>query len=145
MKYGFSIALTSIFLMSCSSDKNDLNNYLKLDSETSKKYWGVINNVHPKYDLKAMKNSISGCVVFDIAIDDQGELNDYKVKSSYPEDIFVNNSIKALQKYKWQATSFNESHKPVLTTLQMDFRVEGETNLNESKLHCDFKKAFIEL
>jgi TonB family protein len=102
-------------------------NYIDLSSkeqkEAVKQYWTVEKRDNPKYPISAVRKRISGCVGFIIGINQQGQMQDYKIISSYPKGMFDKNAAVVLKNWRWKATENNTDNQPVLTYLRLDFTV----------------------
>lgn len=137
-----------VTLGGCSSNDNTTasfselsSNYVDLsDKQHSDKlsnYWKAVKRVNPDFPSLAAKKRLSGCVDIIVGINEDGKMGIYHVKSSYPDDLFVDNAIASLEKWRWSAAPENTSKTSVLTSIQLDFYLQGSKNSEEFAKHCD--------
>lgn len=141
-----SITLFSLFLAACASNNTAQIidpppiKYLDLSRIEQKglvqDFWEVQSRKEPSYPISAARNGLSGCTALIIGINKDGKVLDYKIKNSYPKGVFDNHALAALKKWKWSATEKNIDRTPVLTSIQLDFRVSGANNMEEAKNKC---------
>ena len=143
------LSIFSVFLMSCASTKNTETTpvsaeepiqYIDLTlddkKELIKEYWVVEKRQNPKYPISAARKGLSGCVDLIVGINKNGKTGGYKVKKSYPEGVFDKHAVAALNNWKWSAADKNIDNVPVLTTIQLDFMVDGSNNKAEAEKQC---------
>ena len=144
MRKVVTLSILSVFLVSCAStDTADVPiQYIDLTLDDKKElieeYWVVEKRQHPKYPISAAREGLSGCVDLIVGIKKSGRSGGYKVKKSYPEGVFDKYAAAALNKWRWSATDENGDKVPVLTTIQLDFMVEGSKNKAEAEKQCGF-------
>lgn len=75
-------------------------------------------------------------------INSQGEVQGYKVVSSYPEGVFDIDAAAAVGLWRWKPTVENTSKQPILTYLKMDFMVSPKPTDAEYLAHCSKNKVW---
>ncbi|WP_299494457.1 energy transducer TonB [uncultured Shewanella sp.] len=148
MRKVVTLSIFSLFLGACVSNDavegvaESPVHYIDLTSkeykERVKEYWVVETSQHPKYPISAARKRVSGCVDVIVGIKKDGRMGEYKVKKSYPEGIFDQSAIAVLKHWKWTSTQENTDSAPVLTTVQLDFMVDGAKNKSEAETLCGF-------
>ena len=58
-----------------------------------------------------------------IGINQEGRLQGYKIRASYPQGTFDNYAAAALKQWRWQPTASNSKRMPVLTSIRLDFKL----------------------
>ncbi|MFC3032189.1 energy transducer TonB [Pseudoalteromonas fenneropenaei] len=71
----------------------------KQQKDLAEQYWLTKKAPNPHYPIQAAKENLSGCVELIVGINEQGELQGYKVRSSYPKGVFENSAIAALRQW----------------------------------------------
>ncbi|OHU88027.1 MULTISPECIES: energy transducer TonB [Pseudoalteromonas] len=116
--------------------------YIDLTSDSKNQllaqYWVSKKRVEPLYPIDAAKSRLSGCVDLVVGINSDGTWHLHKVKKSYPQGVFDKPTFAALSKWRWKAAANNVEKLPVLTTIQMDFMIQGSKNKNEADTQCGF-------
>jgi len=114
---------TDTSLQSKYSNYLDLTSEFKADATEShsNKLWKVTSRQHPKFPDAALNGTKSGCVVVDIAINANGQLEDYAVKESFPKGLFDKSTVNALKDWQWEATAMNRNKQQVISRVQVDF------------------------
>ncbi|WP_440054414.1 energy transducer TonB [Pseudoalteromonas sp. T1lg65] len=143
------IALLSLALIGCQSQKdkappskklNQPLNYLDFsdDQNVSKTdlYWQVKSSQHPQYPASQLSKRASGCTIITVGIGPDGNPVGYKIKKSFPEGAFDKSAIQALKNWQWEPTVSNKDRQPVLTSIKLDFYVDGSRNKREAEEHC---------
>lgn len=137
------------FLFACNSTEPKLDNnsiplqYIDLTSSADMSmhntHWQVTKRIDPRYPSEAARQGLSGCVQVMVGINGNGRMAEYKIKSSYPEDIFDNAAANALSKWRWKASELNANKDPILTIIQLDFMVQGSSNRDEAEKMCGYE------
>ncbi|WP_299011901.1 energy transducer TonB [uncultured Shewanella sp.] len=148
MRKVVTLSIFSLFLGACvSNDAVEVVaespiQYIDLTSkdykERVKEYWVLDKNQAPRYPISAARKRVSGCVDVIVGIKKDGRMGEYKVMKSYPEGIFDQYATAALKHWKWSATQDNSDSAPVLTSIQLDFMVDGAKNKSEAETLCGF-------
>ena len=146
MKKSFLIMPFLLVITSCGTTQVDKTSstaaitYIDLsqDDERSlvEQYWTVKKRVEPRYPIQAAKKNISGCVDLIVGINEEGKLQGYKIKSSYPKGVFDKHAAAALGKWSWEPTSTNIDKKPVLTSIRLDFMMSLNIQDIDYLAHC---------
>lgn len=147
MNYKIAMLVSVGLLSGCVSNEHSATqfseqsaNYVDLSSEESKdklaNYWHIEKRVNPDFPKQAAKQSISGCVDVIVGVNKNGKMGIYKVKDSYPEGLFVDKAVAALQKWRWSAVSENPNKTSVLTSVQLTFYLQGTKNKDEFVERC---------
>ncbi|WP_404389381.1 energy transducer TonB [Pseudoalteromonas phenolica] len=127
MKKAYLLIPITFILAACNSTSENKVQMKYLDLSAKEKvqhvdnYWTLLKRVEPRYPISAAKDDVSGCVDLIVGIGQDGKVNGYKVRSSFPKGVFENNAAAALSKWKWQATENNKESVPVLTSVRLDF------------------------
>ncbi|WP_105168349.1 energy transducer TonB [Pseudoalteromonas sp. T1lg23B] len=144
-----SLPLLSLFLIGACSTTDTAKippkeqvKYIDLTADDNhkllEKYWVSKIRREPIYPIDAAKKGLSGCVDFIVGINSNGKLSTYKVHQSYPQGVFDEYALVALSKWRWEAAENNHDKQPVLTTIQMDFMIQGSTNKIDANSHCGY-------
>ncbi len=148
MKKALILSIFCIFTVACTSNKNadeitkESADYIDLTSDDNKElikdYWMVTKRQNPQYPINAARDGVSGCVEFIVGIDRDGTAGGYKVHKSFPEGVFDDYAAAALNQWKWKASTQNTDKDPVLTTIQLNFMVNGSYNKSQAEKACGF-------
>jgi len=131
--------------MACSTTKRNTQaaplNYIDLSGDQYEtweedQYWTVLTRKEPHYPIDAARERISGCVKLIVGINSEGKMQGYKIESSYPEKVFDKAAASSLAKWTWQATKKNSALQPILTTINLNFSVEGSSYDPKYKENC---------
>jgi len=96
--------------------------------------------VEPKFPKKALYKGVGGWVRFQFDLDKQGTPRNIQLLDSFPEMLFVKNSMKAVEKWKFKP-ALNEKNEPIAKEAMrytMEFKIvgAGETRVKK-KLYQD--------
>ena len=144
MLKAISIFILSCCLIACSSTKSDSQaptlNYIDLTGdkiiEAGDEYWTVVKRSVPRYPREAAIQGLNGCVNIIIGINADGKMQGYKIQSSYPKRVFDNVAAAALAQWQWKATKKNISLQPILTSIRLDFSVDGSSYNAKYEKNC---------
>lgn len=151
MKKVLTLSIFGLLAVACASNKSADDallqpiDYIDLTSHDNKElinnYWIVTKRQDPQYPGNAARNGVSGCVSVIVGINSDGTAGGYKVQKSFPKDVFDDYALAALSQWKWKASKQNTDKEAVLTTIQLDFMVNGSYNKAEAEEVCGFKRT----
>ena len=140
MRFSFIATFIIIGLSACATKNTEFEEQEPInlvgDDDRINQYWEIKNSVNPSYPIDAARNRLSGCVEFEVTIDSNGKASQMNVIKSFPKHVFNKKGRLAMQKWKWEATEANAKKTPVITTVRLDFWVEGSINLDEAYSAC---------
>lgn len=95
-------------------------------------YWKAVKRVPPVYPPKQIQNRVSGCVKLEYRIGSDGKMDGYRVVKAFPGDVFVDAVVESMKKTRWQPTAENAAREPVVTSIQLDLRLENSSVSKEA-------------
>lgn len=135
------LCFTTSFLYASASEINNSHviDLTQVDAtETLEDYWRLVQHSKPGFPAKARRKGLSGCVDLKVRVDGNGRGTGYKIITSYPEGVFDDKAVLALDKWRWSPTASNKERTPVLTTVQLDFRLIGSRNEKQAQANCKY-------
>ncbi|MGB0834077.1 MAG: energy transducer TonB [Psychrobium sp.] len=140
MKKAIVIALAALTASACSSIsqqslQQQYSNYLDVTPEytgdsafNNNSYWKLKKqNLQPQYPLAAAQNRDSGCVILDVAINENGKTEDYQIVDSFPAKVFDKSAIRLVKTWQWQATPQNTNKQQVVSRVKIDYLLFNAT------------------
>ena len=115
---------------------------LTLSREEAKKYWSLAKPVVPVYPQSAVERKITGCSRFKITISSSGDTVDIELIESFPTDSFSMPALRAVEKWKWEATRINASKQAITRIVQGDFYMEDALNYEKALAYCSDEPQF---
>ncbi|GEK09813.1 energy transducer TonB [Pseudoalteromonas sp. SCSIO 43201] len=102
-------------------------------------YWVQTQRSEPLYPIDAARKGLSGCVTLSIAITPEGKAGGYKVIQSYPEGVFDDAALQAVNKWRWEPEPGNSTRQAILIDTKLEFWVtQGQSNADEAQRVCQF-------
>jgi uncharacterized protein len=104
-----------------------------------------VNVFEPKYPKEALYKGLEGWVRFQFDLDKQGTPRNIQLFDSFPEKIFVKNSMKAIKHWKFEAAK-NEANQPISReslryTMQFKIVGAGDRKIEENLYQETSQKA----
>ena len=83
----------------------------------------LIHRVQPVYPALARQARVQGTVRLEAIIHENGEIANLRVISGHP--LLIQASLDAVEQWRYQPTSLNGQSMAVITTIDVNFRLEG--------------------
>ncbi|WP_164084611.1 energy transducer TonB [Alteromonas flava] len=147
MKFAIFLICLTLLLFGCTTShkpKSDLVTPIDLtfSREEAKKYWSLAKPVAPVYPQSEVERKITGCSRFKITISSSGDTVDIQLIESFPTDSFSMPALRALEKWKWEATRKNASKQAIIRIVQVDFYMEDALNYEKALAYCSDEPQF---
>lgn len=117
------LALSTTYSSVSFADTEDYLDVTKLNQV----YWIATKRQAVSYPKAALENDISGCVRMAIAINSDGEVEDIRIKQSWPAGIFEEVAVDAVEDWRYSPSESNPERIPVWQGLELDLKLEGVT------------------
>jgi Ca-activated chloride channel homolog len=95
----------------------------------------LILKVDPVYPELAIRARISGKVVLDVTVDEEGNVTDAKVVSGHP--LLNEAAVTAVKQWKYAPTLLNGAPVPVSVTTTVDFKLDAPPSLSSNQPRID--------
>jgi Ca-activated chloride channel homolog len=95
----------------------------------------LILKVDPVYPELASRARISGKVVLDVDVDEEGNVTDVEVVSGHP--LLYEAAVTAIKQWKYAPTLLNGAPVPVSVTTTVDFKLDAPPSLSSSQPRID--------
>lgn len=102
-------------------------------------HWIKTVSRDPQYPMHAALAGISGCVEMIYSINASGRPEGYRIVDVFPVDVFEDNALAALARWRWKPSPTNTGNQPVLTATQLDFVVSNAKNSAAASEKCDIE------
>jgi TonB family protein len=93
-----------------------------------------VKTAQPRYPWRARNKGQEGFVKLTFSVDSKGKVHAIEVKESWPEEIFDRAAVKALKKWKFEATA--NGAEPVRLSQTFDFKLETELRARTNHRKC---------
>ncbi|MGB1298112.1 MAG: energy transducer TonB [Psychrobium sp.] len=144
MKKAIIITLAALTASACSSTsqqslQQQYSNYLDITPEynedsasKSNAYWKLEKqSLRPQFPLTAAQSGKTGCVVLDIAINEDGKTEGYQIVDSFPAKVFDKSAIRSVKTWQWQASLQNTKKQQVISRVKIDYKLNNATTNKE--------------
>ncbi len=83
----------------------------------------LISKVDPEYPPLAKQARISGTVLLQITVNEQGDVSSVKILRGHP--LLVRSAVDAVRQWKYAPTILNGEPVPVIATVTVNFTLQG--------------------
>jgi TonB family protein len=90
----------------------------------------LVHKVDPIYPEQALDAQLSGIVVLEVTVDEEGYVSDVQVISGHP--FLREAAVTAIKQWRFSPTTLDDKAVPVVTTIRVTFAMDGkkaETNI----------------
>ncbi|MER2493730.1 TonB family protein [Catenovulum sediminis] len=96
-----------------------------LPSTLARKNLKPISRPSPEYPVEAARRAVEGWVRLNFSVNEKGEVENITVVKSSPENVFEDNAIQAVQKWRYEPPKINASPTRVdNVSIKLDFKLQ---------------------